>query len=139
MKKIEHTTKDGDSIVIYDDLFDYTIRHKWFQALYNSALRFSISYDSQLSDYKSVSALGNLWNKDDWDNFGLPRHPNWKEVQSQLGDRSFRRGWLNINTGKELYRCIRIMKLRMQKAFCSIQTLNGNQNGTDKQHLKVEI
>ena len=59
MNKIEHKTKDGNSIVIFDNLFDYSTRNLWFQTLYNSAFSFSISYDSQLSDFKSVSAIGN--------------------------------------------------------------------------------
>ena len=61
MNKIEHTTKDGDSIVIFDDLFDYSNRMLWMTTLYNSSLQFGISYDSQVSDQKSVSGLGNHW------------------------------------------------------------------------------
>lgn len=104
MNRIEHKTKNGDSIVIFDNLFDYSTRNLWFQTLYNSAFSFSISYDSQLSDFKSASAIGNHWSENDWDNFGFPRHANWHHVQKELGERSFKRGWLNVNTGKEMYR-----------------------------------
>jgi len=104
MNRIEHKTKDGDSIVIFDDLFDYSTRMLWFQAIYNSSLTFGISYDSQLSDMKSVSGLGNHWPKYEWDNYGLDRHKNWPEVQKELGDRQWKRTWLNVATGKELFR-----------------------------------
>ena len=104
MNKIEHTTKDGDSIVIFDDLFDYSNRMLWMTTLYNSSLQFGISYDSQVSDQKSVSGLGNHWGHTEWDNFGLGRHKNWIEVQKVLEGRQFQRAWLNVSTGKEMYR-----------------------------------
>ena len=104
MNKIEHTTKDGDSIVIFDDLFEYDTRMLWFQALYNSHLTFGISYDSQLTEQMSVAGLGNHWPKYEWDNYGLDRHKNWPEVQKVLGERTWKRAWMSVNTGREMYR-----------------------------------
>jgi len=104
MNKIEHITKDGDSIVIFDDLFEYDTRMLWFQSIYNSSLTFGVSYDSQLTDQKSVVGLGNHMPKWDWENYKFEQHENWSEVQNVLGDRPFKRAWVNVNTGKEMFR-----------------------------------
>lgn len=128
MNRIEHTTKDGDSIVIFDDLFDYSTRMLWFQALYNSSLTFGISYDSQLSDMLSTSGLGNHWPKYEWENFGLDRHEKWNEVQKELGDRSWQRAWLNVNTGIELFRYHADFNLHNAKSILYYPNLKWDQN-----------
>jgi len=104
MKELVHTTKDGLEITVIDDLFDFNVRSIWMNALYNSHYHFSVSYDSQVTDFKSTSNLGSLWNAKDWDDFGLARHPNWKYVEPYLENRKIQRAWLNLHTGKELYR-----------------------------------
>tara|TARA_B110000503_G_C6897305_1_gene309234 strand:- start:50 stop:604 length:555 start_codon:yes stop_codon:yes gene_type:complete len=104
MKTISHTTKDGLEIVVIDDLFEFNIRSIWMNTLFNAQYHFSVSYDSQVTDFKSTSSLGSLWDYDSWDDFGLNRHPNWNQVQQYLGNRTLQRAWLNLHSGKELYR-----------------------------------
>ena len=104
MNEEVYKTKDGLKIVVIDDLFNFNDRSLWMNVLYTSQFNFGISWDSQITDFKGVSTLGNLWNNEDWDNFGLERHPNWKYVKPHLGNKSQQRAWLNLHTGKEQYR-----------------------------------
>jgi len=104
MKEEIINTSDGLEIVVIDDLFNFNDRTLMMNIIYQSDFRFATSWDSQVTEFKSASTLGNQWSKEYWDSFGLERHPNWKHVQKHLGERKHQRAWCNLHTGRELYR-----------------------------------
>ena len=104
MKEEIINTRDGYKIIVIDDLFNFNDRTLMMNIIYQSNFRFATSWDSSVTDFKSASVLGNQWSKEDWDNFGLERHPNWEYVKPHLNGRTQQRAWINLHTGRELYR-----------------------------------
>lgn len=104
MKEQIIDTKSGLKLVIIDDLFNFNDRSIMMNQLYELPYSLKTQWDSQVTEFKSQSVLSNSFKKQDWDYFGLERHPNWKHVQKHLGERKHYRSWCNLHTGREMYR-----------------------------------
>ena len=104
MKEQIIDTKSGLQLIILDDLFDFNARTIMMNQLYELPYTLKTQWDSQVTDFESKCVLNNQWQKQDWEYFGLERHPNWKHVQKHLGDRTHQRAWVNLHTGRDVYR-----------------------------------
>lgn len=104
MKEQIIDTKSGLTLIVIDDLFNFNDRSIMMNQLYEIPYSFRTQWDSQVTEFKSQSVLSNIFNKQDWDYFGMERHPNWKHVQKHLGERKHQRAWCNLHTGREMYR-----------------------------------
>lgn len=98
------TTSEGRKITVVDDLFDFADRTLIMNRIYQSQFSFGASWDAQVSDFCATSTLGTPWDQQQWDDFGLERHPNWHKIRPLLAGVSQQRAWVNLHTGRDTYR-----------------------------------